>query len=147
MAGDRLNVRDLSLDGLKRRYTFDRRELGRVMIVASAAILVVSLHAALSFQSSFERMEQVNREFDRAQGIIESPNFNDSIQALQSTRGAGTEITNQFVTASQAFLDARDTLRSAEAAEKGLEENYLLYRWLVLVAVLGIVGGAAVIYI
>ncbi len=138
---------DLDLGRLEERYTVDRRELGKILVIASTALLVLSLHSALSFQSALGEVEKVNRDFDKAQGIIESPGFNDSLEALQSARGGGAQITNQFVTASNAFLEAREALERSEKAEDELEGTYNQYRWLVLIAVLGEVAGIAVIYI
>ncbi len=138
---------ELDFERLEERYTVDRREFGKILVIASTALLVLSLHSALSFQSALSQVEKVNRDFDKARGIIESPGFNDSLEALQSVKGGGSQITNQFVTASNAFLEARDALERSEKAEDDLEGTYQQYRWLVLIAVLGEVAGIAVIYI
>lgn len=130
------------------RYSIDRRELGKVLLVASTALLVVSVHATLSFQDSMKDVQKVDRQLEQTEAIMDSRGFNQSLQAIDSLQTVEeVDIYNQFRQASDAFRQARQAVSSAETASDNLESNYELYRWLVLVSILGQVAGLAVIYI
>lgn len=130
------------------RYRIDRRELGKVLLVASTALLVVSVHATLSFQDSLKDVKKVDQNLDQAEAIMDSRGFNQSLQAINSLETVDqVDIYNQFKQASNAFKQARAAIQSAETARDNLESNYEMYRWLVLISILGQVAGLAVMYI
>jgi len=126
-------------------YTVDQNELGKILLIASTALLVVSVHAALQFQNSYDQMNEVNKQFDKTEGIVESQSFNDSLEALNSVKGS--EIASKFTTAAKAFQEAKTAIEASEAAETNLENNVETYKWLVLISILGEVAGVSIIYI
>lgn len=133
------------LEELRSRYTFDSREFGKVLLVASVTLLVVSVHATLQFQQASEKTDALNDNLTETSGIINSQGFNESLEALESVRG--TDIAPQFITAADAFRQASSSFSLAEEANKGLENSSQLYRWLVLLSIMGMVTGMSFIYI
>ncbi len=141
------NIR-AKISELHNEYMIDQRELGKVMVIASTALLIVSVHATLVFQSSAKDVRQTNMNFDRAEAIISSPSFNDSVEALSTAKGTTTTgVAASFAQAATAFQQAGKSLRLSDNAQDRLEDNAELYQWLVLVALLGEVAGVAVVYI
>lgn len=130
---------------LEEKYFIDKREFGKVLLVASLAVLLVSVHAALEFQSASQNLDQMNEKFEETSGIINSESFNQSLQALETVRG--TDIGPQFIQAAEAFRDAQGSIEDSREAEENLNSSFEIYQWLILVSILGTVSGAAIIYI
>lgn len=126
-------------------YVLDSTELGKILIIASTALLLVSIHAALNFQDAASSMEKTNKQFERASGVINSDNFQESMNRLE---GLGSDtITRQVRTASSAFETADQAIQRSVQTEKDLERHYSTFQWLALIAIMGEVAGIAVIYV
>lgn len=130
---------------LRQKYSLDKKELGKVLFIASAAFLVISVHAAMEFQSSMEDIEQTNNKLEETSAIINSEGFQDSIEALETVRG--TQIAPQFIQASEAFNSAEEAINETQETEERLKSSYNSYRWVVLASILGMVAGASIIYV
>ncbi|MFT4892367.1 MAG: hypothetical protein ACI8Z7_000139 [Candidatus Nanohaloarchaea archaeon] len=126
-------------------YTINQKELGKVILIASAALLVTSIHASLQFQDSHAKIQQLNQDLDRTEGVMQSEDFNDSIEALESVQG--TQIGPRFSSAVEAFNSAENSIQNAESVESDLETSYNIYQWLVLIGIMGVIAGFSLLYI
>jgi len=132
-------------EGIEDKYRIDRIEFGKVLLVASIAVLVVSVQSAMKFESASQQVEDLNQDFTQTSAIINSDGFDESVEALQSIKG--TDIAPKFIQASEAFRSAQTSLNKSKQAEQELENTYESYQWMVLISILGSVSGAAIIYI
>lgn len=126
-------------------YTVDQKELGKVMIVLFAGLLVTSAHAALQFRSAHDSINGLNKNLTKAQAIMESDSFNQSLEAIESVQG--TEIGPRFSSAVEAFTTAGSSISEVEKVESDLESTYQLYQWLVLIAIMGEIAGLSLLYL
>lgn len=130
------------------RYQWDRNEFGRLLIVVSVAVLILSIHSVTVLQTSIDDVGDSTKKIERAQGIMNSQGFNQSLQAIESIETyEDVDISNQFVQASSAFQAAANAMESIDETEDQLRLNLAIYRWLVLMSILGIVAGAGIIYL
>lgn len=135
----------LKMEDARRNYSIDERELGKLLIVVSTTLLMVSAHAALSFRSAANTMDSLNSELDTVSGILDSQNFQSSLDIIRSLNSqAITQQVNAFVSASQGLQNSID---KSQAVEKDLRNKYELYQWLALVAIMGEVAGLSIIYL
>lgn len=134
-----------SVEELKETYTLDINEFSKVVLIASFALLVVSLHSAYMFQQSAEDIEKLDSSLDRTSAVINSDGFQDSLEALQSIEG--TEIGVQFEQAREAFSGVENDINQTENSLERLEQNYETYQWLVLFSILGMVSGISLRYL
>jgi hypothetical protein len=136
------------LERVPERYRIDKRELGKVLMIASAAVFVVSVHSALTLNAAVEEVDKTDKQLSEMEAIIESDSFNRSMQALESTDTyEQVDIYAQFSTAVEAFNSANQGFDSLDNVSQGLENSYNTYQWLVLISLLGLVAGAVIIYI
>lgn len=130
------------------KYRIDKRELGKVLLIASAAVFVVSVHSALTLNAAIDEVEKTDSQLSEMEAIIESDSFNQSMQALESTDTyEQVDLYGQFSTALEAFNSAQNGFNSIDDVSEGLENSYSIYQWLVLISLLGCVAGAVIIYI
>ncbi|MFB6202889.1 MAG: hypothetical protein ABEK01_00180 [Candidatus Nanohaloarchaea archaeon] len=141
---ERVEGLDSSLEDLKSRYSLDRKELGKIMIIASTALLVVSVHAAMTLQSNLEEIEKTSKKLDRVQGIIGTDRFQNSLEALADVKG--TSVGRSARTAVAVFREANESITRLEALESRTRQDFRLYQYLVLASLLGISAGLSVRY-
>lgn len=130
---------------LHERYMLDRQELGKVMIVVSVALLLVSSHAILTIDRSVEEMQEFRQDYDRLSSIVMSDNFNESMDTVQSIRSATVQV--RVATALAAFRQTQESVGGFNGAVESLEETRERYQWIVLLSVLGVVAGVTTLYI
>lgn len=136
------------LEKVPEKYRIDKRELGKILLIASAAVFVVSVHSALTLNAAIEEVDKTDSQLSEMEAIIESDSFNQSMNALESTDTfEQVDIYGQFSTAVEAFSSAGQGFNSLDDVSQGLENSYTTYQWLVLISLLGIVAGAVIIYI
>lgn len=137
------------IERIPEQYRIDQRELGKVLLVASAAIFVVSVHATFTFNAALQEVEQTNNQLDEMELVMNSQSFNNSMQGIQDLTDTAEQrnIYGQFSTAVEAFQTAEEGLDSIDRVEQGLESSYENYQWLALISLLGIVAGGAIIYL
>lgn len=134
---------DLDLD--LGNYSIDQPELGKLLLVASLAVFTVSAHSALQFSESADQLEELNRNLDRVQGIMEGESFTSAMEAL-SQQGLD-QIVAEIDSAVNAFDSASSSFNRSESAQDNIESNYRTYRWIVLVSVVGMASGAGLIIV
>jgi len=133
------------MESIHTEYGIDQRELGKIMVIASTALLVVSIHAALTFQSASDSLESSNNDLQRAYGVIDSSSFQNMLDSLESIRS--TAVRNEVETARQAFEQATGAMEETRETERMLQDRYDTYQWLTLISLMGVVAGVAVIYL
>jgi hypothetical protein len=127
-------------------YTLDRAEMGKVLIVASTTLLVVSAHAVLQFSATESKLSDAYTDSQRVSSVVESQSFNRSLRTLASFQ-TGTQVSRQVRT----LVDTASTMESAsqdmQEAQQNLGEKREMYQWLVLISVAGLATGLAERYI
>ncbi|MFT4867939.1 MAG: hypothetical protein ACI9LV_000551 [Candidatus Nanohaloarchaea archaeon] len=126
-------------------YTVNQEELGKVLLIASAALLVTSVHAALQFGDSHNKIQDLNQDLDRTQAVMNGEDFNESMEALESVQG--TQIGPRFSSAVEAFNSAENSIQTAEEVESDLDTASVIYQWLVLISIMGVIAGLSLLYI
>lgn len=136
------------MEKIPEEYKVDKRELGKVLLIASAAVFVVSVHSAMTLNSAIEGVHKTNNQLDDMSNIMQTQRFNQSMQALESTDTyEQVDIYGQFSAALKAFNTAEGAFDSMDRVSSDLKESYVTYQWLVLASILGGVAGAVIIYI
>jgi hypothetical protein len=135
----------LKMEDVHEHYGVDQRELGKLMVVVSTTLLVVSAHAALSFKEAADSMESVNNELDTVSGIVNSQNFQQALDVISSFNSQS--ISSQVGTFVSAFQGLETSIQDSNQVEQSLRDKYRLYQWLALVAIMGEVAGFAIIYL
>lgn len=128
---------------LERFYTFDRHELGRMLIVAAVTLLVFSVHSVTSLQESYDEMQRFDQQFDQMSLIVNSQAFNQSLTILERVAGRGTA--GQFEAAANAFRQVELSAQKLDRIQAQQQGLYETYQWLVLLSVLGIVAGVVLL--
>jgi hypothetical protein len=120
--------------------------MGKVLIVASATLLVVSAHAVLQFSATESKLSDAYTDSQRVSSVVESQSFNRSLRTLASFQ-TGTQVSRQVRT----LVDTASTMESAsqdiQEAQQNLGEKREMYQWLVLISVAGLATGLAERYI
>lgn len=136
------------VERVPKKYRIDKRELGKVLLIASAAVFIVSVHSALTLNAAVDEVQKTDNQLSEMEAIIESDSFNQSMQALESTDTyEQVDIYGQFSSALEAFNSAEKGFNSLDNVSQGLENSYSTYQWLALISLLGCVAGAVIIYI
>lgn len=124
-------------------YGIDQRELGKILVIASTTLLVVSIPAVLTLQSVEASVEDANDRMDEAENLINSESFRSSLDALTNIAGYG----KQYEEAKDVFNRAGSALNQSRNAEQQLERTYRSYQWLVVVGIIGVISGVVVVYV
>ncbi|MFB6199842.1 MAG: hypothetical protein ABEJ83_03110 [Candidatus Nanohaloarchaea archaeon] len=132
------------LQKLEKQYGIDRKELGKTLLVASAAILAVTVPTVLELQSAAKELDAANTELNKASTIIQGQDFQESLEALESVEG--TNLAPRYLTAAEAFRTAQNATENLEEVEEGLRSGSKIYQWITLLSILGIVAGATILH-
>lgn len=129
---------------IHREYGLDQRELGKITVIVSTTLLIFAAQTALTFQSASKSAENVNRNLDRVNGIANSDGVESAIGTLKSFQSDPLE--RQAEVLNEALRSTNSSAETSENLEEEMEENYRLYQWLTLIAILGEVAGITIIY-
>ena len=129
---------------LHREYGLDRTEFGKILVIASASMLVVSVHAALTLQSVGEQVEKSNNQMEKVSAIVNSQNFQQAVDQLQQIRSE--RISSQLNLALNSFEKIQSSVEQSKQVEKRLDREVKNYQWVSLLGIVGIVAGIAAIY-
>jgi hypothetical protein len=133
-------INDLEYD-----YRFDQKEFGKIMIVASLSLLVVSVHSLYTINGAVEQASNSTERLDTSASLISSDSFQQSMQSLAAT---GATIDGQGIDQLIADLEyATSSLSEVEELSNSLENAQTTYQWTVLIGMLGMVVGITSIYI
>jgi len=126
-------------------YWLDKREFGKVMIIASLAVLVVSVHGVYTINGAVEKASESSEQMRTAAVLVGSDNFQQSMESLAST---GATIGGQDINEVLEDLQyTSDSVENMEELSNELEDNRETYQWTVLAGMLGMVTGITAIYI
>ena len=130
---------------LEYEYSFDQRELGKILFIVSVTLLVVSLSSFYQTRSTIDHVQQLNSDFEQLDAVVNTERFNQSLSDIESLQGSveGTD----FQYAVQTFQGMQYTLEQADKAEEKLQYLRKLYQWLTLISLLGATAGLTVIFI
>lgn len=133
-------IRDLEYE-----YSFDQRELGKILFIVSVTLLVVSLSSFYQTRSTIDNVQQLNSDFEQLDAVVNTERFNQSLSDIESLQGSveGTD----FQYAVQTFQGMQYTLEEADKAEEKLQYLRKLYQWLTLISLLGATAGLTVIFL
>lgn len=129
------------IDELEYEYTFDRQELGKIVFITSAALLVVSVNTALTLESVSSDLKQTNNDVEQASSVITSDNFQNALDTLQ--RVQSSRLTQQLEVARNSFQEAQSSFENIETAQNRVDRTYRRYQWMSLISILGLVTGVA----
>lgn len=129
---------------LRQRTGLDRKEISKMLFVASVTVLILSIHGAMTLESASDNVGESTQELESTYAIVSSDSFQSALNRLQSVRA---DIAQQVETASEGFESTESTVDSLREAEQELEEGKTVYQWLVVSGILGIVGSITVLYI
>lgn len=125
-------------------FEVDRNELGKMMVLVSATLLLVSIHSFRGYDQAANSLDRANTELEQASNLIQSDRFEQSMGAVESVRGFNpSESFNQVI---DAFDSAESAVNKTQQAEETVKDRRETYQWYSLIGVLGIVAGIAVIY-
>lgn len=125
-------------------YGIDRRELGKIMVIVSTTLLLVSIHTVLTLQQTNAELDKASNSLDRVYGIVGEEDFQNSVNDLRAL--PDSTLKNRLVTVFDALERAESSRESMDSAETKLEETYKVYQWMVVIGILGNVAGIAVVY-
>lgn len=124
-------------------YAFSRVELAKIMVIVSTTLIIVSIPAALSFQSAADQAESVNSQLSQTSAMLNSDRVQTSLQALRNTQGSSFE---QISSALDAFDQSEQAINSTQTLQNDMERNMETYQWLVLIGIIGEVAAAAIFF-
>ena len=133
------------LQELEYEYTLDQKELGKIMIIASLTLLVASVHTLVQLQPAMEEAQTAEERLSQLDAVVNTPQFNDSLQALQDLEGTG--IGDRMEYALSTFEGMQITVQDQKNIYEQLEKTHETYQWLVLISLIGLVTGIAIIYV
>lgn len=130
---------------LEYEYTFDKTELGKVMVIASLTLLIVSVHTLMTLQPAIDEAKQTEQRLNQLDAVVSTDAFNDSLEAIQDLQG--TNLGEQMQYAVSTFRGMQTTTNDQQAIYSELEQASKTYQWLVLTGIIGLVAGLATIYV
>lgn len=121
-------------------FRVDQHELGKILLIASTVLLLVSLHAFYSFSGVEKGLENLSSEADETMALLDSDSFNSSLQALREVDALN--INRKVENIISGMGDVRQVLESSEGLKSSAEKSRNTYQWLTLFSLLGIISGA-----
>lgn len=126
-------------------YKFDQREFGKVMIIASLSLLVVSIHALYTIDGAVQQANNSTERLETTARLVGSDGFQQSMESLAAT---GATIQGQEIEQVIADLEyASNSVEGVQNLSTELENAQSTYQWTVLIGILGLVTGITAIYI
>lgn len=133
------------IEEIEYEYWFDQREFGKVMIIASLALLLVSVHALMTMDSAVNQANNSTDKLETTAALIGSDGFQQSMESLSAT---GATIQGQSIEEIVNDMQyASDSVNSVEDLSTELEDAKTTYQWTVLIGLLGMTVGITSIYI
>lgn len=127
------------------QYWFDKKEFGKIVIIASLSMLIVSVHAIYTIDGAVEQASNSTERLQTTAALVSSNGFKQSMNSL-----SGTGVTIQGRSISEVVSDLQYASESIEGVEKlssELEKARTTYQWTTLIGILGLVAGITSIYI
>ena len=131
--------KELTLSKLE-ELGINQKELGKVLVIASSALLIVSLHAFYTFSSLETEMSEINSDMDQTVSLIESSQFNSSLEALRDVNAMG--VSRKVNTIIAGVTDAKQSMQRTQNLVGDAGNAKETYQWLTLISILGLISGA-----
>lgn len=126
-------------------YWLDKRELGKTMIVASLALLIVSVHAIYTVNSAVKTSQDLNDRVETTAAFINSTTFESEMNKLADT---GATIGGKEIDQIVADLRyATNTVEKTQSMRSELENARKTYQWTALIGILGLAAGLTTVYV
>jgi len=133
------------IETLRANYWIDKTEFGKVLIIASLSLLVVSVHAIYTIDSAVEQASNSTEDLQTTAALVGSDSFQ---QSMESLAGTGVTISGRSIDEVVADLQyASDSVQDVETLSDELDGAQSTYQWTFLVGMLGLVAGITSIYI
>jgi hypothetical protein len=129
---------------LHSKYGFSRLELAKILIIASTTLIVVSIPAALSFQSAADKAQSVNNQLSETSAVLNSERVQTSLDVLRNTQGSSFE---QVSAAIDAVEQSDNSINKTQSLQTNLNQNMKMYQWIVLIGIIGEVAGIAIFFL
>lgn len=134
-----------ALERYEHLYRFDQREFGKVMIIASLALLIVSVHALFTIDGAVQQAQNSTERLETTAVLVSSDGFQQSMESLAAT---GATIQGQGIEQVIADLEyASNSVEGVQDLSSELENAQTTYQWTTLIGILGLVTGITAIYI
>jgi hypothetical protein len=137
----------MSLEKLREieyEYSLDKKEFGKIMVIASLTMLVISIHAIYTIEDAYQQASESQEELETTSMIVNNSDFQSALENMPTgfTIGgiSGEELKNNL----QYSVDA---VQGVGALEAQLGEARNTYQWMVLIGILGLAAGVTSIYI
>lgn len=130
---------DLEVEDLFDRFSVNQKELGKVLIIASFTLLVVSLHSFYVLNDIETGASEMEEEVDRTVTLLESDQFNSSLEALRDVEAFGVQRKVETVIAG--MNDVQSSLSKPDNLTEQARESKEAYQWLSLIGLLGLISG------
>lgn len=126
-------------------YTVDQRELGKVLLVVSTTVFLISLTSLYQTRSTVQHVEETRSDLSQLDAVVNSQRFNQSLSTIQNLQG--TTEGQKYQYAAQTFRGMQHSIDEVDKAEKDLEGMQNMYQWMVLSSILGATAGLTVIFL
>ena len=133
-----------TMKDLHEEYGIDQRELGKIILISSLAVFVVSAPAAITLQETHDQVSLANTDMDQVQGMINSDSFQQSLSNLEDVGGS---LAQNIQVISEDLRTANSSISELESTEQKLGERAQTYKWISLISLIGIITGVMTIYI
>ena len=145
-------VEDIREDGiiggtedLRREYSLDQQELGKILVISSLTLFVAAVPSALTLQDTYQTVEVSNNKLNEVQGIITSDRFQRNMDTMQNRFSGNLGATLGQV--SDSLQRMNSSVSDLERTEEVLEQRSNTYKWLSLISIMGFVSGVVTIYV
>lgn len=132
------------INEIEYEYWFDKKEFGKVLIVASFAVLAVSVHALYVMDQAYEQAQTSQEDLRTTSNIVQNENFRGSLENMPTGFTAGG------MDGEEILVNLEHSVNSLEEVDdlaNDLEDTRTTYQWMVLIGILGVVAGITSIYI
>ncbi|EGQ43320.1 MAG: hypothetical protein J07AB43_13110 [Candidatus Nanosalina sp. J07AB43] len=121
---------DISINDL----SVDQQELGKILLIASFTLFLLSLHAFYSVSDIEQDLQDLDGEMSQTSAVLNSDGFNSSLQALREVNALNVE--SKVVRIIEGMSEANEALGSLDQVEKNAESSKSTYQWLSLISLL-----------
>ncbi|MFB6193222.1 MAG: hypothetical protein ABEK00_03135, partial [Candidatus Nanohaloarchaea archaeon] len=99
----------------------------------------------LNLQQAMNQAKTAEERLGKLDAVVSTQRFNSSMEALKNLEG--TTIGDRMEYALDTFRGMQTTVNGQEKVYSQLEKTQKTYQWLFLTGIIGLVSGAAAIYV
>lgn len=132
-------------EGRGGRLAVDRKEVGRMMAVASSLVFLMSIQTYYSLDTVETEIKSAETSLEDTNEYVTSESFQRSLEGLRDL--SGTSGWGRISGAMEGFERLERTLQEVRGASDKIEQEKRLYQWLSLLGFAGIVAGLSILFI